>query len=193
MRFPLDTKSIIRGCAEHITAGLGCGVDYRATYVPLYAQSDSVVENVYYGSQGGKWIELRDSKGRSWQYAHLNEQKVKIGQTVKEGDQIAVTGNTGNLTTGPHLHLQIVYQGKRYDPEQIFANEITMDKYNDKMIRNSVTGEFALVVRNKKFVIPPEPGTLALITYIQRSKIGNIPNVSASDWGSIPNSPNLAF
>ena len=37
---------------------------------------------------------------------------------VKEGEQIAITGNTGTKTTGPHCHTQIIRDGKRLDPEQ---------------------------------------------------------------------------
>lgn len=38
-------------------------------------------------------------------YCHLSESKVQVGQVVKRGDVIALSGNTGNFTTGPHLHL----------------------------------------------------------------------------------------
>jgi murein DD-endopeptidase MepM/ murein hydrolase activator NlpD len=180
-------------------AGLGCGIDYRAEYVRLYAQSDALVERVYSGSQGGNWLHLLDSKNRSWQYAHLSEYYVKQGDRVKMGQVVAKTGNTGHLTTGPHLHLQVLLGSKRLDPEEIFNNELPkpMTKYNDKVIRNSSTGEFALVVRGKKFIMPPEPGVLALLTFMQRESgkaLGNnILNVSVGDWDQLPVSPDLKF
>jgi len=48
---------------------------------------------------------------------------------VREGDKIAVTGNTGTLTTGPHLHLQIIDKNKkRLDPEQYQWDNEDMEK-----------------------------------------------------------------
>lgn len=124
MIFPLEHRSLIRGCAAHIRAGLGCGADYEAAYVPLYAPIAGTVEKLYYGAQGGNWLWLSGDDGYSYQFAHLSQYAVKAGQRVDAGERIAVTGNTGNLTTGPHLHVQILKGLKRYDPEMIFAGAV---------------------------------------------------------------------
>lgn len=51
-------------------------------------------------------------------YAHCNKLYVKEGDTVKQGQEIAEVGSTGN-TTGPHLHFEIRYQDRYVDPQMI--------------------------------------------------------------------------
>ena len=48
-------------------------------------------------------------------YAHCGELLVQQGQTVKAGEQVAVSGATGNAT-GPHLHFEIKRDGVRLNP-----------------------------------------------------------------------------
>ena len=113
--FPLKTRKLIRGFQAHIKAGLGGAADYEAKFVPLYAPFDGTV-SVYSGVQGGKWARLTRENGDQIEFAHLSKY-ISAGQ-VREGDEIAITGNTGQVTTGPHLHVQIINShGQRIDPE----------------------------------------------------------------------------
>lgn len=114
--FPLSKRKLIRGAAAHIAAGLGAGADYVSDHVPLYAPFKGKVET-YFGPQGGNWLRLTRINGDALEFAHLSKYYVTSGN-VAEGDKIAVTGNTGQITTGPHLHVQIFRDGKRLDPEQ---------------------------------------------------------------------------
>jgi murein DD-endopeptidase MepM/ murein hydrolase activator NlpD len=54
----------------------------------------------------GKWILVEHPNGLSSLYAHLSSISVSKGQSVKRGETIALSGNTG-ISTGPHLHLTI--------------------------------------------------------------------------------------
>lgn len=51
-------------------------------------------------------------------YAHCNKIYVNEGDVIKQGQEIAEVGTTGN-TTGPHLHFEIQYEGRRVDPQLV--------------------------------------------------------------------------
>ncbi|MFE0731402.1 M23 family metallopeptidase [Streptomyces antibioticus] len=58
------------------------------------------------GPAYGNAIVIKHGNGTYSQYAHLSRIDVKIGQVVKTGQRIALSGNTGN-SSGPHLHFEI--------------------------------------------------------------------------------------
>jgi murein DD-endopeptidase MepM/ murein hydrolase activator NlpD len=58
------------------------------------------------GPAYGNAIVIKHGSGTYSQYAHLSRIDVRVGQIVKTGQRIALSGNTGN-TTGPHLHFEI--------------------------------------------------------------------------------------
>ncbi|WP_221359342.1 M23 family metallopeptidase [Streptomyces beigongshangae] len=58
------------------------------------------------GPAYGNAVVIRHADGAYSQYAHLSRVDVRIGQTVKTGQRIALSGNTGN-SSGPHLHFEI--------------------------------------------------------------------------------------
>lgn len=113
--FPLKQRKLIRGFQAHIQAGLGGATDYVADHVTLYAPFAGRIE-VYKGVQGGNWLRLIRDNGDKIEFAHLSKY-LQTGGQVSEGEEIAITGNTGQITTGPHKHIQIIRNGKRIDPE----------------------------------------------------------------------------
>lgn len=72
----------------------------------VYVIGDGIVEKSYKSSSYGNVIRVNHSDGYSSVYAHLKKRNVKIGDKVKAGDLIALSGNTG-WSTGPHLHFEI--------------------------------------------------------------------------------------
>ena len=124
--FPLEKRVLIRGAKAHQNAGLGIAADYVARYATLYAPFDGKVAT-YSGVQGGKWLRLTRSNGDRIEFAHLSLYRVKSG-LVREGDNIATTGNTGRLTTGAHLHAQIFDKVGRLDPERYTWDNDEMEK-----------------------------------------------------------------
>ena len=64
---------------------------------------NGTVENVYFNAEGGNQLIIRHDNGFMTGYAHLTKALVKKGDKVKQGDYVAMSGNTGS-STGPHLH-----------------------------------------------------------------------------------------
>ena len=56
-------------------------------------------------------------------YKHNKELFKKVGDRVKAGEVIATVGNTGELTSGPHLHFELWHLGKPLNPEHFIAFE----------------------------------------------------------------------
>jgi murein DD-endopeptidase MepM/ murein hydrolase activator NlpD len=53
--------------------------------------------------------------GIETRYAHLSRYAVHVGQSVKRGDRLGWVGSTG-LSTGPHLHYEVLVNGRAVDP-----------------------------------------------------------------------------
>lgn len=68
-------------------------------------------------SDFGFVIQLQHQNDVITVYKHNSVLLKKVGDVVAAGDPIAIMGNTGELTTGPHLHFEIWHQGEPVDPE----------------------------------------------------------------------------
>lgn len=65
----------------------------------------------------GKYVKIRNGDLVTL-YAHCSELLAKVGDTVKQGDKIALSGATGKVT-GPHLHFEIIYKDEYINPREI--------------------------------------------------------------------------
>lgn len=75
---------------------------------PLYATHDGTISFCAVTDFGDLAISIMDVSGTFRTiYGHLSESKVKLGDIVKKGQLVALSGNTGRYTTGPHLHFGI--------------------------------------------------------------------------------------
>lgn len=63
----------------------------------------------------GYCITLKHPDGRQTRYGHLSKILVSVGQSVKQGQKIALSGNTGR-STGPHVHFEILINGSQVNP-----------------------------------------------------------------------------
>ncbi|MFF2660227.1 peptidoglycan DD-metalloendopeptidase family protein [Kitasatospora sp. NPDC058032] len=89
------------------SSGHHTGADFIAsTGTPLRAVANGTVVKAGNGGAYGNEVEIKLADGKYAQYAHLSSIGVKIGQTVTVGQQIGLSGATGNVT-GPHLHFEI--------------------------------------------------------------------------------------
>ncbi len=94
------------------------GVDFAApTGTPIFAAGNGIVEFVGRNGGYGKYIRLRHDSTYKTAYAHLSSYKKGIngGVRVKQGDIIGYVGSTGR-STGPHLHYEIIVNGKQINP-----------------------------------------------------------------------------
>jgi murein DD-endopeptidase MepM/ murein hydrolase activator NlpD len=94
------------------------GLDMRAEMrTPIYATANGVVEYSRFHKKSGygKLVIVAHNYGFKTLYGHLDDIKVNIGDVVKKGDLIALTGNTG-LSSGPHLHYEVKYLNMPLEP-----------------------------------------------------------------------------
>lgn len=92
------------------------GVDFAVpTGTAVMASCGGVVQRAGWGSGYGYCVYLQHPDGRVTRYGHLSKILVKAGQSVKQGEKIALSGNTG-VSTGPHLHFEILIGGSQVNP-----------------------------------------------------------------------------
>ncbi|MDE6483608.1 MAG: M23 family metallopeptidase [Rikenellaceae bacterium] len=106
------------------------GVDYAVPeQTRVYATADGVVDDISNSAYGkGLCVTINHGNGYRTLYGHLDKAVVKKGARVRRGDIIGHSGNTG-LSFMPHLHYEVVYNGRRVDPINYFFYEMTPESY----------------------------------------------------------------
>lgn len=121
--FPIDSKEFLlvtspfgmrKDPMDHSRDQMHKGIDIRANHVPLKATEDggrviAVCKDP--NTSGGRSVTIeynREDGSRMRVFCcHLETVDVKVGDVVSAGQQLGITGNTGQRTTGPHLHLGV--------------------------------------------------------------------------------------
>jgi murein DD-endopeptidase MepM/ murein hydrolase activator NlpD len=98
------------------------GLDFAA---PAGSQAVAVASGVVtYAKERfgyGRVVEINHGNGYVTRYAHNQKLLVQAGDTVKKGQPIALIGSTGR-STGPHLHFEVLKQGRQIDPMAFVRN-----------------------------------------------------------------------
>ena len=106
------------------------GIDFTAPIgTEIYATGNGVVAKTEYNGRGyGNNVVIQHGYGYSTLYGHMSRFAVRPGQRVKRGDVIGYVGNTGS-STGPHVHYEVIKNGKKIDPINFFFNDLTAEEY----------------------------------------------------------------
>lgn len=83
------------------------GVDIAVpTGTALYSAVEGTVVDSHYSDSAGNMIIVENSEGWRVTFMHMDSRAVSVGDTVKQGQYVGTSGNTGN-STGPHLHIRV--------------------------------------------------------------------------------------
>ncbi|MFL6546557.1 MAG: peptidoglycan DD-metalloendopeptidase family protein [Candidatus Udaeobacter sp.] len=102
------------------------GIDIAAPKgTPIQSAATGTV--IYAGRNGGygNTILVQHADGRITRYAHAESLMVNAGDTVEAGQTIAAVGSTGH-STGPHLHFEVIENGRHVSPLKVLANDFAL-------------------------------------------------------------------
>jgi murein DD-endopeptidase MepM/ murein hydrolase activator NlpD len=99
------------------------GVDFPVPVgTTVYASAGGVVDYAGPDAAYGNLVEIDHGHGVVTRYAHNSKVLVKVGQIVRRGQKISLSGSTGR-STGPHVHFEVRYMGVAQDPVRFLKKE----------------------------------------------------------------------
>ncbi len=118
------------------------GMDFTApTGTEIYATGNGTVVEVKQTRRGfGNTILVDHGYGYKTRYAHLSKFNVKKRQKVNRGDVIGYVGSTGT-STAPHLHYEVVQNGKKVNPVNYFFNDLSAEEYDRMIVLSMKSGQ----------------------------------------------------
>ncbi len=95
------------------------GTDFAApTGTPIMASGNGTVIKAGWCGNGGNCVRIRHNSSYTTGYGHLSKFATKTGRRVRQGQIIGYVGNTG-MSTGPHLHYTVKYNGKFVNSQKL--------------------------------------------------------------------------
>ena len=97
------------------------GTDFAApTGTPILASGDGLVVRAQWCGGGGNCVKIKHNKVYQTVYAHMSKfgRGIKKGVRVKQGQIIGYVGSTG-LSTGPHLHYEVIENGRKINSQKL--------------------------------------------------------------------------
>ncbi len=97
------------------------GTDFAApTGTPIMASGDGIVTKAAWCGGGGNCVKIKHNSTYQTVYAHMSKfgRGIKKGVRVKQGQIIGYVGSTG-LSTGPHLHYEVIENGKKVNSQKL--------------------------------------------------------------------------
>ena len=121
------TDGIMRssfGVRKHPILGyakMHTGVDWAAPYgTPIFAAGNGTIDKVGWEGGYGKYVRMKHTNGYETAYGHMTAyaKGIEPGVKVRQGQVIGFVGSTG-LSTGAHVHYEIMVNGRFVDPMRI--------------------------------------------------------------------------
>ena len=120
--WPVDSRYITSTVGGRTSPGGVGSTNHKGTDIgrvgynsAIYAAKAGTVIVSTYSRSYGNYVVVSHGSGNTTLYAHMSSRKVEVGQYVKQGAVLGITGSTGN-STGPHLHFEITENGVRINP-----------------------------------------------------------------------------
>ena len=115
------------------------GTDFAAPMgTPIMASGDGIITKASWCGGGGNCVKIKHNSSYSTVYAHMSKFSIlaKIGNRVKQGQIIGYVGSTGK-STGPHLHYEVIFNGKK-------INSQTLKLPSGKILKGNLREEFEI-------------------------------------------------
>jgi murein DD-endopeptidase MepM/ murein hydrolase activator NlpD len=110
---PVDKGVVLNPKADHYAIDIAAKENES-----IMAVADGTVVYAGWTLDHGNIIAIQHRGNLISQYKHNSDILKKVGSFVTAGEVIAIIGNTGELTSGPHLHFELWYNGNPVDPEE---------------------------------------------------------------------------
>jgi murein DD-endopeptidase MepM/ murein hydrolase activator NlpD len=122
LQWPVHGTELSSAFGPRVNPVTGEGQEHHGVDIPLpcgsevVAAEDGTVISSEWSDTSGYTISIAHEGGWVTRYAHLAERRVRTGQRVAAAEILGASGDTGSLSTGPHLHFEVLHERTPVDP-----------------------------------------------------------------------------